>query len=258
MSGDELPWFRMYTDAVDNVKLRMVAFEDRWHYVAIMCLKRQGLLDKVDDPNFDRMLSIKLGLAVSDLFEVKRRLLEVDLIDEHVCPVGWTDRQFESDSSTERVRKYRARQKGASQERHGNVSVTVQDTDTDTDTDKTLVRNESFKTFWNQYPRRESKAKAETAFARLTAKDRDALLAHLPERIDRHLSKLETRYIPMPGTFINQRRWLDEYEAVADEVTATNLRAMSDSQLLKLAGERKLSTHGLNRDALIIKLERAA
>lgn len=133
----ELPWFRLYADAIDNVKLRMLAFEDRWHFVALCCCKRQGLLDKSDDPNFDRMLAIKLGVAELDLQEIKRRLMEVDLIDDQFQPVGWADRQFESDSSTARVRKYRAKQKKRSTKQECNVSVTGQDTDTDTDTDKT-------------------------------------------------------------------------------------------------------------------------
>jgi len=133
----ELPWFRMYSDAVDNVKLRMLAFEDRWHYVALCCLKRQGILDKTQDPNFRRMVAIKLGIQLVDLEEVERRLQEVDLIGENFEPVGWSERQFESDSSTERVRKYRARQKETKLKRECNVSVTAQETDTESDTDKT-------------------------------------------------------------------------------------------------------------------------
>jgi hypothetical protein len=48
----ELKWFRLHTNSVDNVKLRMLAFEDRWHYIAICCLKADGLLEKSDDKNF--------------------------------------------------------------------------------------------------------------------------------------------------------------------------------------------------------------
>jgi hypothetical protein len=40
-----LTWFRMYSEAVDDEKLRLLAFEDRWHFVAILCCKAKRILD---------------------------------------------------------------------------------------------------------------------------------------------------------------------------------------------------------------------
>lgn len=105
----ELRWFRFYTDAIDNSKLKLIAFEDRWHFVALCCLKRKGLLDTTDDPNLERRIAISLGVQIAELDEIKRRLLEVNLINENYSPIGWDDRQFESDSSTKRTRKWRER-----------------------------------------------------------------------------------------------------------------------------------------------------
>ena len=115
-----------------------------------------------------------------------------------------------------------------------------------------------FDSFWNQYPRKESKSRAESAFKKLRKAEKQALLDHLPNRVDRHLSKVEKRYVPLPSTFINQKRWLDEYEAIAKEEQKTSIRSLSDNQLLKLARQKKLLTHGLDREALILKIERAA
>ncbi|EXU79084.1 hypothetical protein AX13_08315 [Comamonas aquatica DA1877] len=42
----QLPWFRVYTRMVDDDKLKLLAFEDRWHFVALLCLKGEGLLDR--------------------------------------------------------------------------------------------------------------------------------------------------------------------------------------------------------------------
>lgn len=39
-----MPRFRAYTEMVDDEKLRLLAFEDRWHYVALLCLKGQGVI----------------------------------------------------------------------------------------------------------------------------------------------------------------------------------------------------------------------
>ena len=115
-----------------------------------------------------------------------------------------------------------------------------------------------FDTFWNQYPRKESKGKAESAFKKLRKAEKQALLDHLPNRVEKHLSKVEKRYVPLPSTFINQKRWLDEWQPIAEEEQKTSIRRLSDNQLLKLASQKKLSTHGLDREALISKIERAA
>ena len=136
----ELPWLRLYGDTVDNEKIRLLAFEDRWHFIALLCVKRQGILGS--NPNLlTRKISVKLGIQLRELDEVKRRLMEVELIDENFNPIGWEEKQYKSDSSTERTRKYRENKKKkecdnneTSQERHSDLL----DTDTDTDTDTEL------------------------------------------------------------------------------------------------------------------------
>lgn len=129
------PWFRLYSEMVDDEKMRLLAFEDRWHFVAILCCKNSGMLDSGDQlPLLMRKLGVKLGLQLRDLEAALLRLAEVGLIDASTAqPIAWDDRQFKSDASTSRVRAYRERMK-----QQGNVSVTAQDTDTDTDTEKKL------------------------------------------------------------------------------------------------------------------------
>jgi len=163
MATKKLPWLRLYTEMVDDEKLRLLAFEDRWHYVALLCLKGAGLLDDGCKPELrQRRIAVKLGLAVRELEEVARRLAEVDLIDKDTLqPSGWDARQFPSDSSSERVKAHRARKKAEQQaapDAGETVSVTGEtdmkrssnalDTDTDTDTDtekKTITRDTALK-----------------------------------------------------------------------------------------------------------------
>lgn len=102
-------WFRAYGEMIDDAKLRLLAFEDRWHYFAVLCCKCQGLLDETKPEMLDRVVGLKLGLASRELDEVRRRLMDVDLIDHRWQPLGWDHRQFVSDRSTERVRRFRAR-----------------------------------------------------------------------------------------------------------------------------------------------------
>jgi hypothetical protein len=146
-------WFRVYNSMVDNEKLRLLAFEDRWHFVAILCLTSEGLMDQPASDLRDRKIAVKLGLTVRECEEVKRRLSEVELVDQDFRPFNWDSKQFKSDSSSDRTREYRARKAAekespskrtptkrhsdkveTSQERHSDALDT--DTDTDTDTDK--------------------------------------------------------------------------------------------------------------------------
>ena len=136
----DLPWFRLYSKMVDNEKIRLLAFEDRWHFTAILCCKSQGILE---GSLVDRKLSVKLGLQLRELDEVKRRLMEVELIDENWQPIGWDKKQFSSDSSTERVRKYREKHSGNVTETFQKRKCNVIDTDTDTDTEEDTEKEES-------------------------------------------------------------------------------------------------------------------
>lgn len=153
MSNAKLPWFRAYTRMVDDDKLKLLAFEDRWHFVALLCLKGEGLLDKGDAPGLlMRKVAVKLGLDVRSLEEVARRLAEVGLIDQATLqPEKWDGLQMRSDSDTtaaERKKRQRAREKAAKPAPSNDVTgdgVPVTDasrvtgtnvTRTDTDIDK--------------------------------------------------------------------------------------------------------------------------
>lgn len=126
-----LPWFRMYHEALDDEKLRLLACEDRWHFVALLCCKAKGILDE-GGSLLRRKVAVKLGLSTNELDEVARRLAEVGLINSSTLqPLAWDERQMQSDSSADRTKAYRERMK-----RHSDGVVTVQDTDTDTDIDK--------------------------------------------------------------------------------------------------------------------------
>lgn len=171
--GEQIKWLRLYAEAVDDEKLRLLAFEDRWHFVALLCCKAQGLLDP-GDPLMRRKVAVKLGLAIRELEEAARRLEEVGLVDaETLQPLAWDKRQFKSDDSTERVRAYRERMK-----RQGNVSATAQETETETETEEERERDA------NKPPRSPRGSRlpadfptdAEIAFCRQERPDLDAAL----------------------------------------------------------------------------------
>lgn len=128
------PWFRLYAEFISDPKVQLLAFEDQRHFVGILCLKCNGTLDS-DAPSQEfrhRMIAKALGLSPDAAMEARRRLCEVGLIRDDWQPMKWAERQFESDVSTQRVRKFR-------EKRYGNVSETPQNR---ADTEQTQIRTE--------------------------------------------------------------------------------------------------------------------
>lgn len=145
MGDRAITWFRMYAEAVDDEKLRLLAFEDRWHFFALLCCKAQGVLDH-GDPLMRRKVALKLGLAARELDEVSRRLAEVGLIDgETLEPNAWDKRQFRSDqdsTAAERARRYRESRRVTDASRvtdtlrHGRVTRPETETETEKEKEK--------------------------------------------------------------------------------------------------------------------------
>lgn len=137
-----MKWLKLYTEILDDPKIRLLAFEDRWHYVALLCCKAEGIQDERDGI-WERLLRVKLGLAEVEFDSLKNRLLEVCLIDENWNPTGWYKRQSAKDSTgAERQKRYREKL----QKRDTNVSdalVTDSVTDSVTGVSRVEDRNKN-------------------------------------------------------------------------------------------------------------------
>jgi hypothetical protein len=114
----------MYSEFSGDPVIQSLAFEDQRHYVVLLCLKCNGTLDRNVSVGRKEVIVLRgLGLDQTTATEVKRRLMEVSLIDKNWQPLGWENRQFKSDLSTIRVRKYRKNKDT------GNVSETENETE---------------------------------------------------------------------------------------------------------------------------------
>lgn len=71
---------------------------------------------------------------------------------------------------------------------------------------KDISPNSSFGDFWNAYPRKENKKRAESAFKRLSKDDQKKAMADCQTRFN----GTEKQFIPMPSTYIKGERWNDE------------------------------------------------
>ena len=157
MKSKSIHWFRLFASLIDNEAIRLLAFEDRWHYVALHCLKALGVLDAGDEPTMlRRKVAVKLGLQLRELEAAAARIAELGLIDaETFQPVDWNSQQFPSvtdPTAATRMRRFREKNKPKKQTvtevtdelRVTPVTVTATDTDTDIDietttTDETLL-----------------------------------------------------------------------------------------------------------------------
>lgn len=128
-------WFRFYAEALDDPKVQKLDPTTFKHWVNLLCLtaKHDGILPSQDDIAFALRID---NIACQSLLD---RLLIGGLIDvlkggpngSRIAPHGWDARQYKSDVSTERVKRFRERSK--------NVAVTPPDTDTESDTDTDIL-----------------------------------------------------------------------------------------------------------------------
>jgi hypothetical protein len=111
-------WFRFYSEFEDDPKVQMMPEVMQLRLVKVFC----GRCKEVKLT--DAQLAYKWHITATELAETKALFIENGFIDEHWEPLNWNKRQYLSDSSTIRTKRYRER-KRTSQERHGDVhSVT--------------------------------------------------------------------------------------------------------------------------------------
>ena len=117
-----LPWFRFYTEAIDDPKVQRLPPTLFKTWVNLLCLagKNGGNLPSLDDIAFHLRLSIHdAEQQLSEL--ILAGLIDIDGTGSKRSPHNWAKRQFVSDTSTERVRKHR--QNKAKSERNGHETL---------------------------------------------------------------------------------------------------------------------------------------
>jgi hypothetical protein len=149
--------------------------------------------------------------------------IENGFIDERWHLINWAKRQFISDSSTERTRRYRERRE-TSQERHSDGDVTncdVLDTDTEADKKKTIAQNgharftpSEIESVYQQYPRKTAKAAALKAIKKaLDNLDDENPVAALRGRVIEFANSPaghKGEFVPYPATWFNAKQYLDD------------------------------------------------
>ncbi len=151
------PWFRLYSEFAHDPKIQMLPEAMQRRYVMLMCLKCSETLETLHETE----IAFQLRLSEAELIETKQLFVSKNFIDKQWNLLNWDKRQFVSDSSTMRVRKYRDKKKQPS-----NANETLQkrqsnaiDTDTDTESNKKekktlgkrLANDFTFPIEWEQF-----------------------------------------------------------------------------------------------------------
>lgn len=138
-------WFRFYAEFEDDPKVQMMPENMQRRLAMLFCERCK------EEKRTEAQRAFKWHISMSDLSETKTLFLELGFIDDKWNLENWNKRQFLSDSSTDRVRKFRAnhvmkqdetlhetemKQDETLQVVTVKQSVTPPDTDTDSDTEQ--------------------------------------------------------------------------------------------------------------------------
>lgn len=135
-------WFRLYDEMLDDPKVQRLHPALFKVLINLWCIasRHDGRLPSTSDMSFSlRMTEDETFRAVSKLAEAG--FIDTDSATGEQRPHGWDVRQFRSDTSTDRVREHRKRQKSKgnddntppSGKRDGNDNETLHETAPDTE-----------------------------------------------------------------------------------------------------------------------------
>lgn len=205
-------WFRLYDDVLNDPKVQRLSGDTFKFWVNMLCIasKNGGVLPGIEDMAF--ALRVSNDVCTSLIDELKT----CGLIDggKRLVPHGWEKRQYKSDTSTDRVKRFRERSRNVTE----TVSETAPDTDTETDTetDKNQKKipkkrdrsagSAEFENFWSVYPRKINRAVALKAFEKATRKTEADLII---TAVRGYKFSDDEQFIPHPATWLNQERWID-------------------------------------------------
>jgi hypothetical protein len=184
-----MPWFRFYTEALEDRKVQSLPGDLFKSWVNVLCVARRnsGVLPSVEDTAF--ALRITTDACSKLLKELEDRVL-LDRNGDRLSPHNFAARQFESDVSTARVKRFRERSRNVSE----TANETAPETDTETDTESEQRESEraraeiSIPEDWRPSAATTGKAKAlgltDDDLTKITAKFKTNYRAKGTKRVD--------------------------------------------------------------------------
>ncbi len=212
-------WWRAYDEALHDPKL--IALPDKLHraWFNLLCIasKHGGILPAMS------VVAIELRVSLHRAAEWVTALVLAGLFDEletgKFAPHNWSGRQFQSDVSTDRVKRFRERERNVSETPPETEADTEPETEKKTDSRTVAVAtrpkvDQPFDEFWKAYPKREGANPRKPALAVFLAKLKagataEEILAGTKACAIRDRDKIGTPYIPQAARWLRDERWRD-------------------------------------------------
>jgi hypothetical protein len=219
-----MKWFRFYSDSMHDPKVQKLPAEVFRTWVNLLCIASQndGSLGG-DESN----IAFVLRMTTAQVHKHIQALKDAGLLDGDgdMRPHNWDGRQYDSDSSTARVQRYRKRQRNVSEavtETVGNEKCNGPEQNRTEQSNASDVSR--FDEFWQSYPKRADRRHAEKAY--VSALKRDSHGAIL-QGLRGYAFSTDPKFIPLAATWLNGDRWRDEKPPNApDDPTKFKLRPL--------------------------------
>jgi len=138
-----MDWFRLYAEFATDPKVQMMPEAMQRRLVMLFCLQCSNGIETFHETERETSIAFALRISEDELADTKALFLRKGFINEDWTLCNWSKRQYASDSSTARVRRYREKKKQARetdetfQERSGNALEQIQNR-TDTEQSKDI------------------------------------------------------------------------------------------------------------------------
>lgn len=111
------PWFRLYSEFAFDQKVQMLSEIDQRRLIMLFCFRCSGNVTLQDEE-----VTFQLRCSNDEWLKTKAIFIAKGFINEHNEVLNWDKRQYISDSSAERVARYREKKKN--DVTNSNVTVT--------------------------------------------------------------------------------------------------------------------------------------
>lgn len=210
-----MQWFRLYAEFATDPKVQMMEEAMQRRLVMLFCLQCSGEFETLSHEE----VAFALRITSETLHETFRVFQQRGFIDEKHLLKNWDKRQFKSDVSTDRVRKYREKTKSTQnetfQKQDETVSVTAPEQNR---AEQKNIYEQLFPAFWSAYPKRKGanpKDKAKEKFIAACIKEGSAEKIMAGAKAYAKQAKadgiIKGPYVAQAVTWLNQKRWNDEY-----------------------------------------------
>jgi len=106
-----MDWFRLYAEFATDPKVQMMPEAMQRRLVMLFCLQCSNGIETFHETERETAIAFALRISEDELAETKALFLRKGFINEDWTLRNWSKRQYASDSSTARVRRYRERRK---------------------------------------------------------------------------------------------------------------------------------------------------